>query len=282
MKKIIISLLMILVVISICSCTSNNTVDDTVMEISAIELDAWGLEEGRTFSVVIDNDGLYHVDINGREIVVQIEKDYNLENAKSNITECDSEIKEIARTSKEKVVNYINDSKILEDKEELVEYINNIPVLMADFANSEVAEYDLESDSIFINNENRVDVCEWLIVHELVYALSQKTNGTIEKGRYQDDLFNEVLTDIITAGIEPNGIEVYESEYFAYHGYVYLYLGCVGIDGIEAYFYGYDEILEKIPEAELDIFVESLKYVNDSEDAVIIVCNCINDWGLEK
>ena len=282
MKKLFSSLLVIGILISMCSCTSNKTVDDKIIEISNGVLDVWGLEEGRTFSVVLDDQGIYHVDINGTEVLVEIEKDYIVENAKSNITECDSEVMEIAKASKDKVINYIKDSNILKDKDELVEYINNIPVQMADFAICEVIEYDSEYDSIFINNQSRAEVCEWLLIHEIMYALSQKTNGGVENERYSYSLFNEVLTDVITAEMEPEITFEIESEYSDYFTWMYLYLGCVGIDGIEAYFYGYDDILQRIPETELDIFVELFEHVNNNEDAIVILTNCINDWGLEK
>lgn len=282
MKKLFSILLIIGVLISVCSCTFNKNVDESLIETSNGILGTWTFEEGRTFSVVVDDNNIYHVDINGTEKLVEIEEKDIVENTKSNISECDLEVMEIVKASKNKVVDYINNSKILKDKEALVEHINNVVVKMADFSIDEAAEYDSELNSIFINNKNRADVCEWMIIHELVHALYTKTNEGVENSKYQNTLFNEVLTDLITAEMEPEIIFEMESKYFSYYLWMYNYLGCVDFDGIEAYFYGYDKVLERIPEAELDVFVESLENENESEDAVVILTNCINDWGLEN
>lgn len=279
MKKIFSSLLTILMVVSICSCSSNMNVDEDVIGSANSLFEMWDFEEGRTFSVVKNDQDIYHVDINGQELLFKVEKDYNIENAKSNITECDSEVLEVVKASKDKVINYINDSKILKDKEELVNYINNIPVKMADFASDKEAEYDYESDSIFINNKHREDICEWAVAHEFICALSNKTNGGVQNERYPHSLFNEVLRHNIIVAMHLEIVDHCPSKYLGQYNYVRMYLACVGIDGIEAYFYGYDEILERIPEAELDIFVDALEQVDYNEDAVIIVCNCINEWG---
>lgn len=283
MKKIFSILLVISIAISMCSCRSSKNIDDKIIEKSNELLEKWGLEEGRTFSVVLDDQDIYHIDLNGYELLVSLEEpEYKEETNISNICECDSTVFEIVKKSKEIIINYIETSNILKDKEELKQYIINIPVKMADLSIDAAAIHEAISGNIFVNNHHREAVCEWMIVHELVHALCEKTNGGIENERYPLNMFNEVLTDIITAGMEPKITSGIESSYSIYYNWVYLYLGCVGIDGIEAYFYGYDEILKRIPEAELDIFVQAFEQVEHSEDAIIVVCNCINDWGLEK
>lgn len=282
MKKFLSILLAICVVISMCACTSKN-VDEKIIETSNVMLEEWEFEEGRTFSVVLDDQDIYHIDINGYELLVRLnEPEETEESTISNITECDSKVARIVKKSKEKVIDYIESSNVLKDKEELKEYINNIPVKMADLSSNAAAVHEGVSNTIFINMCDREAVCEWMIVHEHVHALAQKTNGGVENERYLFNIFNEVLTDIITAGMKPKMISGIESSYSLYYDWVYLYLGCVGIKGIEAYFYGYDEILSIIPEAELDIFVEAFEQVEYSEEAIIVVCNCINHWGLEK
>lgn len=282
MKKIFSILLIISLLFSMCACTASDlNYDDEIIQTSNSMLEEWGLEEGRTFSVTIDEQDIYHIDIDGYELLVKMESDLNERRQKTNTEEYNSEV---IGTAKEKVINYINNSGVLRDKEELVEYINNLSFKTADFSDGEeaAAEYDLEEDVVFINNQYLDLVSEWMLVHELVHALCQKTNGGADNLRYSYDLFNEVLTDIITAAINPKISSEAISGYTEYYQWGYLYLGCVGIDGIEAYFYGYDEILSYISEEELDIFVESIEQIDSAENAIVIVCNCINDWGLEK
>lgn len=282
MKKIINFVLALVMMFSMCSCTSSTkNYDNDIIEISTTLLEEWEPEEGRSFSVTVDSQNIYHIDINGDELQVQLVKEPIKRHEKCNFEEYNSKLVE---TSREKVVDYINSSTILKNKELLIEYINNVPFKTADYIDSSNtgAEYDLDEDTIFINRYSQDYLCEWMIVHELIHALCQKTNGGLENLLYPYTLFNEVLTDIITASINPDLSDEIMSAYSEYYDWIYLYLGCVGISGIEAYFYGYDEILAKIPQNELDIFVESLEQINCVENAIVIVCNCINEWGLEK
>lgn len=281
MRRILSSILILVIILSMCACTSSSIdYDGELIKTANIMLEEWGLEEGRKFSVTLDDDDIYHIDINGEELMVKIEGKFNKHIQKSNTKEYNSKVID---SSRNKVIDYINNSQILKDKEELVNYIKNIPCKIADFSEGEAAaEYDYKEDTVFINNKHKEDICEWMIVHELVHALSQKTNGGIENERYPYNVFNEALTDTITSSMNPKLVQDGISLYSKYYEWIYLYLGCVGLDGIEAYFYGYDKILEKIPEEELDIFVESIEQVDSQEDAIVIICNCINTWGLEK
>ena len=180
MKRIIIVILVFLIVVSICSCEqhcndniidnityidADATVDELVMGSANGMMDIWGLEEGRTFSVTKDEKNIYHIDLNGEEMLVQIEEEQIVENVKSNITGCDSKVLGIVKALKGKIINYINESDILKDKKNLVKYIYNLPVQMADFCTDAEAEYDERSDTIYINNRYRSKICEWGITH---------------------------------------------------------------------------------------------------------------------
>lgn len=282
MKKIISNILLIVIAISVSSCVFEKNVDEKLIETSNGILGTWNFEEGRTFSVFVDEENIYHIDINGKEKQVKFQENDITENIRSNICECDLETMKIVDASKSKVLNYINKSDILRDKEILIAHINDVRVAMADFSIDEASEYDFETNTIFINNTNSALVGEWDIIHELVHALYYKTNNIeTHTPKYYNTLFTEVLTDIITDTMEPEIDSDTEIKYFSYYLWIYLYLGCVDFDGIEAFFYGYETLFKYIPQEELDVFVESLKNEKESEDAIIILTNCINDGGLE-
>lgn len=281
MKKILGILLAVIMAATTCSCASNINVEEAILDKASMELEQFGLIDGRTFSVILDEQKVYHIDINGTELLIQLGENHKSTIQKTNIAECDSAILEVASSAKNIVIKYINDSNILKEKEELIEYIKNIPLKMAEFSEDAAVEYDLETKTIFICKQYKADVSEWLIVHELIHALCDKTNGGKENLRYPYHLFSEVLTDILTAELNPKIQSDVISGYSPYYQLVYLYLGCVGSDGIDAYFYGYDKILEKIPETELEMFVESMEQLDSYEYAIVIINNCINEWGLE-
>lgn len=280
MKKVLLVMFILLfVVMSGCS-KENVSVEEAILEKAEVAIEGFDLVQGQEFSVYLD-DGIYHININGDELLIKLEKHIH-DVAKSNTEELNSDLMTIVKKSREKVIEFIKQSKILKDKDKLMNYINGLNIQIADFSqNSGAAEYDLHQDTIYINRIYKEDVCEWMVVHEYIHALCQKTNGGEQNLRYPYQLFNEALTDIITAELNPRLSKNIESGYKKYYEFIYLYLGCTGMEGLEAYFYGYDEILKSISGLELDIFVESIEQVEMQENAIVIICNCINKWGLE-
>lgn len=197
--------------------------------------------QGRTFGAYVDKDGKTVVDINGTNLIVEVISATNGKGIeKSNVKDAPKQVLKVAERAKERLELYIDGSKVLQEK----------------------------------------DVCEWMILHEMVHALSNRTNGGKEKQRYPYNLFNEILTDIVTASMNPAVGYGAKSYYQFVSEPVYSYIGIFGLDALRAYFYGYNSILAKIPEAELDIFVATLDSVV-SEEASVIMNNCLNDWQVE-
>ena len=281
MKKTLSAILLICTLFSLFSCKYMNHPDNTLIKTSNGILGTWDSEYGRSFSVYLDDDGVYHADINGVEKQFSKPEEVPEENEISNITDCTSEEEIIINSSKNKVIEYIKYSLILKDKDTLMSYIKGIDVKIADFSTDSQAEYDYESDSIYINTQNRDFIHEYIIIFNLLSALQCKTNGGKENVKYYGTLFNNSITDILTLELEPEVIFEYESCYFENSLWIYHYLGCVDTRGIKAYFYGYDTVYEIIPEEELDLFALAIKY-DDEDTAMIILSNCINDWGIEN
>ena len=254
---------------------------DLIAQTKLAQLD---LVQGRTFSVNI-NKGIYHVDINGTEVLVKIEEPAPQKTKKEIIGECkEDSVLKVIESSKKLVLQYIEESTVLQTKEELQEYIDKVPVAMARYepSNEEtVAEYDLDEKIIFINQDYKEVICEWLLAHEYIHALANKTNEGKKNMRYPYQLFNEVMTDVITCDLQPQIASDIVSAYDRYYENIYLYMGAVGTkDAIHAYYYGYEELLKKINENELDIFAN---LIGEQEgDAPIVVNNCINNWALAR
>ena len=93
MKKIFSILLIISILFSMCACTaSNQNYDDEIIQKSNMMLEEWGLEEGRTFSVSKDIEEVYHIDINGEELLIKIEDNTKEGYIKTNAKEYNSDI----------------------------------------------------------------------------------------------------------------------------------------------------------------------------------------------
>lgn len=259
--------------------------EQRIEEISRNKLRNKELVEGRTFSVKVDDEKIYHVDINGTEILIQFEDSKNPTKLKKdnigNIS--DDSILQIIKSSQKKILKYIEESTVLKEKELLKEYIKETQVKMVKYeakdSSNTVAEYDLDEKIIFINQDYKEIVCEWMLVHEYIHALADKTNGGKKNMRYPYELFNEVITDIITAELNPVIKEEIISGYGKFYEEIYLYLASVGTEkAIYAYYYGYETILNQINEDELDIFVQLLG--EETGNAPIVRMNCINKWAI--
>ena len=287
MRKLLSILLICTLLISASSCYFSNgdpEYEKGMVQSGADLLEAWEPTPGRTFSIVIDDAGIYHADINGEDYTINIDDYRDLTPTvfdKANIQDCAGQTLEMVKESKELVIEYINYSEILTDKDVLVEYIRNIPFKMADLNTVNAVEYDPVSNTVFLNTKNPDEVCAYTVTHCLVDVLSQKTVGGAENNIYHGTMFDECMTESITYWLHPETIDdIYLAKYDQFTIWCDFYIGCVGYDGLYAYFYGYDTIFEKIPKTELDVFVRLLRY-SDNTHECIIMTNCINDWACD-
>lgn len=162
---------------------------------------------------------------------------------------------DIVDNARNKVINYINSSAILKDKEKLVEGINKISVKVAVMDSIGLTR----EEAIYIDKyalESYSDsLIEYALAHEYIHALAAITNGGIDKEVYGRNKLNEAITDIITAKLYPEISET-NSAYSDYYYYVLGYIACFKEKSLEAYFYGYDDIWERVGKDEFDFFVE--------------------------
>ena len=255
-------------------CSATTDYEAQILSSAESVLNDWGYIPNRTYSVNFDGS-IYTVDINGSQH--QISSPKNTTSAPLEITgpkqELTADIERILNSSKDLVCSYVEASKILENKSGIIEYISNIPAYLVEM--EDVALYQF--DTIYINSTNTEVVCEWMIVHELVHALADFTNGSIENERYPFNLFNEVITDIITSSMNPSIAKGTYSGYAVYHDIGYAFIGCFAEDALYSYFYGYDTLLLELG-AELDFFVFSLENMEYNEVAFVCVNNSINHW----
>lgn len=241
MKKFLSILLVFIMIFSFIGC-SNISIDDKTLYTSENSLKGFVPSED---TLSIDAYSNKYV-VNIEHGIEQFTSTYYLGNEKSdkivwsNIHEIVSpDILETMLASKKLIINYINESSIFKNKEDLISYINNLPVKSADFPDdSLISAYDPILEIVFVNiKSNSVD--EHTIVHEFFHALASKTRGNSKWYEYCTTIFDEAFTEVLASSvIKPK----YPTTYSNYIRYIYHFIGILGLDAIGSYFYGVDEL----------------------------------------
>ena len=267
LKNFFIVVISMLMVLTGCSNTVEKNYDSITLENatkataeSGFDFDSNPFVDGsRYFTVTRNSKNEFGVDVNGTEMIIQFPSNASSsEYLPSDVIELSSESAKIVTKSKELVYQYIDASTILKDKEAIKNYINSLNAKEAIFADDDSvgAYFSYTDDCIYINKDNSEFICEWMIVHELIHAVSYYThNCSIENEEYAFNLFNEILTDIITSSINPKTHSKIQSGYSLYYDLLYPYINLVGQSAIEAYFYGYEIIYNQIKTEEFEFFV---------------------------
>lgn len=224
---------------------------------------------GRYFTVNEIETDHFDVNVNGVPITVIISQNNSVEQYKpQNVTDLDdNSIINIIESSRKKVDDYIETSSILIDKDNIENYINSLSIKAADFTDDpNVGAYFSASDSIiYVNRENSEYICEWLVCHEYMHAVSFYTHKEtdLDNTQYAYSLYNEVLTDLLTCSLDPEINGSIESYYKGYYALIYPYINIFDIDAIDAYFYGYNTIYSKVTKPEFDFFVTVIENINE-------------------
>lgn len=239
------------------------------------------VHESRYFTVTKNSKNEFCVDVNGTEMIIQIPSDASSsEYLPSNVIELSSKYGKIVIKSKEIVYQYIDASTILKDKEAIKNYIDSLIAKEATFTDDDSvgAYFSYTDDCLYINRDNPEFICEWMIVHELIHAISYYThNCSIENEEYAFNLFNEILTDMITSSLTPKINSKIQSGYSLYYDLLYPYINLVGQSSIEAYFYGYEIIYEQIKKEEFEFFVIVIENYG-AENSDVYYNNLIYKW----
>lgn len=289
LKNFFIVVISMLMVLTGCSNTVEKNYDSITLENatkataeSGFDFDSNPFVDGsRYFTVTKNSKNEFGVDVNGTEMIIQIPSNASSsEYLPSDVIELSSKSAKIVTKSKELVYQYIDASTILKDKEAIKNYINSLNAKEAIFADDDSvgAYFSYTDDCIYINKDNSEFICEWMIVHELIHAVSYYThNCSIENEEYAFNLFNEILTDIITSSIKPKTHSKIPSRYSLYYDLLYPYINLVGPSAIEAYFYGYEIIYNQIKTEEFEFFVIVIENYG-AENSDVYYNNLIYKW----
>lgn len=183
----------------------------------------------------------------------------------TNIKEITSlDVLETVSESKKFIINYINESSIIKDKETLISFINDLHFKSAGFPDeSLIAAFDSTVNTVFINTKSNL-VDTHTIVHELFHALASKTRGNSKWYDYTTTIFDEAFTEVLARSvINPKYASVYDN----YIRYIYHFIGIWGLEAIASYFYGLDELQISLTEFHLyTMAVECLDTCNGFEE----------------
>lgn len=205
--------------------------------------------------------GNYEVYLNN-ELVQKIQEQNNdlIPNSKKS-KEPSQEALKVFSISKEKIYKYIDQSKILRDKPDLKRIINETKI--KELLEGEICLFSDEDQTVYYNPSV---LCEWVIIHELVHALSDATAGGLKNKEYQCSLFDEIITDLITSSMGPKFMKGnFETGYTRYYNFGYIFIGIYKWKALEGYFYGYDYNL--FDKTELDFYTLCLQMLEKNPDA---------------
>ena len=292
LKKILIFLLATLLPFSSTTVTAASNYDSKINTDAKTYTDFFGYSDasqnpfvnGSRYFKVSKNGEIFNIDVNGTTIQIAPSEEIGNKIVPTDISEITSQKnKNIIDSSLSLILDYINDSDVLKDKSEIIDFISEIPIKEADFDNapSDIGDigaiFSDEDEVIYLNRAQSESVCEWMISHEYFHAMAYFTHNN-ELGTYGYNTFNEVLTDMLTSSLNPslgdNGIE---SGYKPLYPLLYPDINLFKDIWVKEYFYGYDEIYSKVSKDEMDLFVIILENFGE-ENSLELYNNIILKW----
>ena len=132
------------------------------------------------FFEVTKNPSSYNITLNDKKITINVinKKNSNTSSSYESPVEISSNsVLKLISKSKKTVCNYIaNSPNIFNNQEDAIKYIESLPFLQCKI-NIENTLAFYEKGTIFIKENSEKQLCEWILVHELIHALSDFCQG---------------------------------------------------------------------------------------------------------
>lgn len=280
-NKIIIILMMVAwIAVPLSSCSGQESPESKLLESTRDYASEEFSDTSPLFlEVTVDGEDIYTFNFGGYILKAQFTKDLqSLDTSKFKTSEVkDKKLIKLIKSSRKKVTNYIATSIVLENKEELIEQVNALPVLYLD--NREDFP-SLPGDAMYYEGclyiTDSKGICEWMFCHEFVHYLRELTSGTTEPS-----MFDEGMTDVITASMKPATPSDFMSTYQALHPYLNYYLGIFQEEGLHDFFYGYTEgkgVLSIATPTEHAAFICMLDHLEQEELFYYMMSSMLYQW----
>ena len=227
-----------------------------------------------------ESEPFYHFQLNGFETpqgfkmgeLYGNDKKYLTVHEETTLEEFSNREELIIESARDHVVKYIQDSRVLTEKEKLIAGIKSIPFYLYSESTHEILK-DLDApaihcgNAIYCNQKYEDYFCEWIFTHELFHHLRYLTCGNFSSERYYALFLDEAITDLLTSSTNPKTFSSgsYTNGYEIYHEPVNKYLAIFGENALYAYFYGYDEFFSSYTtfKTEHDAFAFALQYYGE-------------------
>jgi len=196
-----------------------------------------------------------------------------------NIEEVGGEYLKMLNNAQNKIKKYVEQSTIISDKERVITEFDKLQFFLVDMDDkNDGAIFSPHNNTVWINKKCKIEIDEYVFLHELFHALQNITYPFQENMLFRGGWFyNEALTDMLALSLEPQ-----VANKPAYDG-VYIwadqFISVFKEEAIKAYFYGYSDILEIYSENELLLFMglfneylhSPLKYNEDVKNSLLIL-----------
>lgn len=261
--------------------------DETIF--SRVEFDPYGMENG-IYSIYFDNKIEPYM-YQGCDLWIG-DKDLSTLNDETTFTTFSLRESCIIQSARDLVCKYIQDSNVLMNKDYLIEKIQSVPIYKyTDSTHPElVSIMDAPAvhmgNAIYCNKAFDEFFCEYMLVHELIHHLRYLTNGEeLNNEKFFATVFDEALTDLITQSINPKFFNNpnYTSGYRNFYEPVNDYLSVFEEDGLNAFFYGYDDFVQKYGgktfNIEHNLFVVALDSYENNPNTPIVCESLVHTWN---
>ncbi len=185
------------------------------------------------------------------------------------------------------VVQYVKNSDIFKDKDELIESVQTVPFYLykesdLESLNVEWVPAQTQGTGIYCNKQYDFSFSEAMFVHELIHHIRYQTNHTTSP-TYSGTMYDETLVEMITDSINPKDHTNTQVEYDLFAYPMTQYLSLFGAEEVlTAFFYGYDEFFashsEHLSKVEHNAFTDIVGAFGYHPNGANILQGFCNTW----